>query len=126
MRHSIHDCGHWCNKIYGQEIIYSDVNSLQRRKDFTAYFLPHRAAAAFLAIIFRLRADSDSARALPPLDAPSLLSATAAWFRVSGGSGGRSTCPVNSWTTCQASWFVSLGRFGLLAREGMVRLWHMS
>jgi len=38
------------------------------------------ADAAFPAIIFRLRADRLSALALPPLDAPSFDSATAAGF----------------------------------------------
>src|SRR5262249_51443234 len=66
-----------------------------------------------------------SARALPPLDAPSLLRATAAGFRVSGSSGSGGACPVASWTICHASWLVSRGRFGfLLAREGMPPLSH--
>ena len=47
-----------------------------------------RARTAFLAIADRFLADSAAARAKPPLDAPSRERATAAWFRVSGGSGG--------------------------------------
>src|SRR5216110_3513719 len=44
------------------------------------YCLLHRAAAAFLAIMRRFLGDKLSARAMPPLDAPSLDSATAAGF----------------------------------------------
>ena len=73
------------------------------------------ALAAFLAISVRRRFDSLAARALPPLDAPSLLSATAAGLRVSGGSG--RACPVASWTIWKARALTSRGRF-LLAREG--------
>jgi len=92
-------------------------------------YFPHRAAAAFLAIIFRLLADKLSARALPPLDAPSFDSATAAgFFSRSGlcsGSGLPSHfAPMIPSTAERAGRFGSRGRFGLLAREGMVRLWH--
>ncbi len=89
-----------------------------------------RAFAAFLAICFRFRSERDLARAMPPLEAPSLLSATAAGFRVSGGStrflsGFPSiVSPMRSSITDRASRLGSRGRFGLLAREGMVRLWH--
>jgi len=52
------------------------------------------ADAAFLAIIFRLRADRLSALALPPLDALSFDSATAAgFFGRSGSRGGSAACP---------------------------------
>ena len=44
------------------------------------YSLFQRACAAILAMRDRSRADNFSARALPPFDAPSLLSATAAGF----------------------------------------------
>ncbi len=82
--------------------------------------LRQRALAAFLAISSRLALLSDFARALPPFDAPSLPRATAAGFRVSGTSGSTGAWPVASCTICQASWFVSRGRFGrLLAREGI-------
>jgi hypothetical protein len=50
------------------------------------YSLLQRACAASLAMRDRLRADKLSARALPPLEAPSLESATAAgFFFLSGG-----------------------------------------
>ena len=45
-----------------------------------------RAAAAFLAIIFRLRGDSAAARALPPFAPPSFPRATAAGFLPAFGS----------------------------------------
>jgi hypothetical protein len=86
----------------------------------------HRAAAAFCAINFRFRADRLAARANPPLDAPSFDSATAAGFRESGGSADLSRglpsifAPMRSSTTDLASRFGSRGRFGVLAREGMV------
>lgn len=58
---------------------------------------PHRFLAAFFAIAFRFAADRLLARAFPPLDAPSLDSATAAGFRVSftgGAPGGRIAGPT--------------------------------
>jgi hypothetical protein len=84
-----------------------------------------RASAAFLAICFRFLADSASARALPPLEAPSLDNATAAGFRVSGFSMGLSSgdpsifSPTRSSTTERARRFGSRGRLGVLAREGI-------
>jgi hypothetical protein len=69
----------------------------------------------------RLDSLSFAARALPPLDAPSLESATAAGFRVSTGSGLPSIrSPIKSSTTDRASRLGSRGRLGLLAREGML------
>lgn len=81
-----------------------------------------RAATAFLAMARRLAGDNAAALAIPPLDAPSLLSATAAGFLVSGTCSGSGACPVASWTTCHARWLASLER--LLAREGMTLLSH--
>ena len=91
--------------------------------------MPHRAFAASRAIFvlcFFVRA---SRRALPPFAAPSLLNATAAGLRVSGGG---VSCPVVIRTILAAIWLKS-GRdepggppvcflilvLGLLAREGM-------
>ncbi len=84
-----------------------------------------RAAAAFLAIADRFRSDSEAARAKPPLDAPSLDSATAAGFLTRSGSFGSNGepsifSPIRSSMTDRASRFGSRGRVGLLAREGMV------
>ena len=92
-------------------------------------YLFHRASAALFAIIFRLRSDSDAARANPPLDAPSFDKATAAGFFSRSGSSGSSGdpsifSPMRSSTTERARRFGSRGRFGLLAREGMVGLSH--
>ncbi len=66
-------------------------------------FFPHRAATAFLAIARRRAGDKAAALATPPLDAPSLDRATAAWLRVSGTSAGLGAWPVASWTICHAS-----------------------
>src|SRR5689334_17818698 len=77
-----------------------------------------RARTALRAMAERFEADSFAARALPPLDAPSFDSATAAGFRVSGSGEGSGACPVASCTICHASWFASRGRF-LRARAGM-------
>src|SRR5262249_25958030 len=80
--------------------------------------------AAFLAIAFRFAGLSDAARILPPLDAPSLLKATAAGLRVSGsgsGSGEPSRrSPMACSTTRRATETKSRSPvfFGLLAREG--------
>lgn len=59
------------------------------------YFFFQRAAAAFLAIARLLAGVNAAARALPPLEAPSMARATAAGFRVSG-SGAAPL--VASWT----------------------------
>jgi hypothetical protein len=64
-----------------------------------------------------------------PYDAPSFDSATAAGFFSRSGSRGGSglpsiRSPIRSSMTERANRFGSRGRFGLLAREGMVRLWH--
>ena len=68
-----------------------------------------REAAAFLAICLRLLGDKDSARALPPLNPPSLPSATAAGFF----SGSVLDVPPVVWETMEAAiWFKS-GRFGM-------------
>ena len=72
----------------------------------------------------RFAAESDRARARPPLDAPSLDKATAAGFRVSGVSGGSGgASPTDSCTIWKARAFASRGRFflklGVLAREGI-------
>jgi hypothetical protein len=91
---------------------------------------PHLAFAAFEAILLRCFAVRLSALALPPLDAPSLDNATAAgFFTCSGGcsSGTPShVSPMASSITDRASRFESFGRclLVLLARVGMVRLWH--
>jgi len=91
---------------------------------------PHLAFAAFLAILLRCFAVRLSALALPPLDAPSLESATACGFFTRSGSGfGLSHfSPMIFSITALANRTGSLGAFfgffGLLAREGMVRLWH--
>ena len=63
------------------------------------YGLRQRAMTALRAIADRFAGDSFKARALPPLDAPSLDKATAAGLRVSGGAGACSgACPVASCT----------------------------
>jgi hypothetical protein len=81
--------------------------------------LRQRACTALRAMADRLAAESDLARARPPLEAPNLPRATAAGFRISGGCGGSGGAwPVASCTICHASWFVSRGRF-LRARAGM-------
>jgi hypothetical protein len=90
----------------------------------------HLACAARFAIIFRLRSDSFAARALPPLDAPSFDSATAAGFLVSGFSTGLTSgvpsifSPIRSSMTERASRFGSRGRLGLLAREGIILVYY--
>ena len=66
-------------------------------------FLAQRAVTAFFAIARRFAGDRAAARALPPLEAPSFDSATAAGLRVSGISAGLEACPVASWTICHAS-----------------------
>ena len=88
---------------------------------FVLFF--HLAAAAFLAIIFRRRADKDSARALPPLDAPSFDSATAAGFRVSSGGFSRGVPSKLSRIACSTTERATVAKsrsLPLLAREGMV------
>jgi len=98
---------------------------------FTSCAFLQRASAAFLAIAFRFRSDREAARARPPLDAPSLDSATAAGFLVSGTSGRFGNglpsivSPIRFSMTDRASRLGSRGCLGVLAREGMVRLWHM-
>jgi hypothetical protein len=82
----------------------------------------HLFLAAFLAILLRCFAFRLAALAIPPLDAPSFDSATAAGFftRVSHFS------PVTFSMSDLAERIGSLWCFflSLLAREGMVRLWH--
>ena len=90
-------------------------------------YFRHRAAAAFLAIAERFRSDNEAARASPPFDAPSFDNATAAgFFSLTGcfGSSGEPSIfsPMRSSITDRARRFGLLGRVGLLAREGMVRL----
>lgn len=86
----------------------------------TVYTIFQRACAAFLAICERLLALSTIALALPPLDAPSFDSATAAGLRVSPGNGDPSMrSPIRSSTTDRARRFTSRGRLGLLARVGI-------
>jgi hypothetical protein len=68
-------CSYWTRTIASASIGTSN------------YYFPHRAAAAFLAIAFRFLSLSDAARALPPLLAPSLDSATACGFFCGGASG---------------------------------------
>jgi hypothetical protein len=86
-------------------------------------YRPQRAFAAFVAMALRLDLRKLAARALPPLDAPSLDSATAAGFLVSFGNGEPSIfSPIRSSTTERASRLGWRGRLGLLARVGMVRL----
>jgi hypothetical protein len=70
--------------------------------------------AAFFAISLRFRADSFSARAFPPLLAPSADNATACGLRVSGADGG--ALPVAMSTTRLAFWEKSNR---VLARVGM-------
>src|SRR5580693_6232536 len=86
----------------------------------------HLAFAAFFAILLRCLAVRLSALALPPLDAPSLDSATACgFFTRSGSSFGLSHfSPMMFSITALANRTGSLGAFfgffDLLAREGMV------
>src|SRR5687768_418158 len=62
---------------------------------------------------FRRAGLNFAARAFPPFAPPSFPNATAAGFRVSGGSGG--AFPVAMSTIIFASWFTSRGRlFGML------------
>jgi hypothetical protein len=69
------------NQVYRQFfVVYLYIGSSEgylTAKVRLIYLFFHRFAAAFLAIAFRLAALSDLARALPPLDAPNLLRATA-------------------------------------------------
>ena len=83
----------------------------------------HLASAAFFAIIFRLRGESDSARAFPPLEAPSIDNATAAgFFRRSGSHRTREPSshfsPMRSSTADRPRRLGSLGLV-LLARESI-------
>ena len=78
-------------------------------------------------MILRFRAESASARALPPLEAPSFDRATAAGFfgRTTGGLGNvlpSIVSPISSSTTDRASRFGSRGRFGLLAGERILKV----
>jgi hypothetical protein len=86
----------------------------------------HLAAAAFFATSRRSSGESLAALAWPPLEAPSLPSATAAGFLGRSGLGGAAV-PVASATMAKASELTSLGRLGgfsgcggLLAREGIL------
>jgi hypothetical protein len=92
----------------------------------------HLAFAALFAILLRCFAVRLSALALPPFDAPSAESATACGFFTRSGSnfgfGLSHFSPMMFSITALANRTGSLGAFfgffGLLAREGMVRLWH--
>jgi hypothetical protein len=91
----------------------------------------HLAFAAFFAILLRCFGVKLSALALPPFDAPSFDKATAAGFFVRSGSafGLSHLSPMIFSMTALANRTGSFGAFfglwGLLARVGMVRLWHM-
>lgn len=93
-------------------------------------FFFHLAFAAFFAILLRCLAVRLSALALPPLDAPNAESATACGFFARSGSGSDlfHFSPMMFSITALANRTGSLegfvGFFGLLARDGMVRLWH--
>jgi hypothetical protein len=94
----------------------------------SGYLSSHRFAAAFFAIAFRFAAESFSALALPPLDAPSLESATAWGLRVSfggGDPGGKiaGPLPVAASTTALA---ICVKSRRVLAREGMLPASHGS
>ncbi len=90
----------------------------------------HLAFAAFFAILLRCFAVRLSALALPPFDAPSLDNATAAGFFTRSGSafGLFHFSPMMFSITALANRTGSFGAFfgflGLLARDGMARLWH--
>jgi|SRR5665213_1528937 len=98
------------------------------RRMFIGFYatLSHLFLAAFLAILLRCFAVKLAALAIPPLDAPSFDRATAAGFLTRSGGP-----PHFSPVTCSISDFAdrigSPWRFflSLLAREGMVRLWHI-
>lgn len=83
------------------------------------YFDRHLARAAFFAIAFLLVADSFSALAFPPLAAPSLPSATAAGFLVSGSGAGGGRLPVARITVRKALRLTSRSFGFLLARDGI-------
>ena len=90
----------------------------------------HLAFAAFFAILLRCFAVRLSALALPPFDAPSADRATAAGFFTRSGStfGLSHFSPMMFSITALANSTGSAGAlfgfFDLLARVGMVRLWH--
>ena len=92
--------------------------------------LSHRAFAAFFAILLRCFAVRLSALALPPLAAPSAAIATACGFLTRSGGCSKGTfhgSPVTVSNRILANRTGSPIRcFGLtlLARDGMVRLWH--
>lgn len=67
-----------CRKARTHRQLWSISMNSSRSKVGRGYFFFHRVAAAFLAIALRRAADSFFARALPPLEAPSLERATAA------------------------------------------------
>ena len=92
--------------------------------EFYATFA-HLFFAAFLAILLRCVAVRLAALAIPPFDAPSFDSATAAGFLTRSG-GPPHFSPVTCSISDLADRIGSLWRFflSLLAREGMVRLWH--
>ncbi len=95
----------------------SHLDMIQQKIQVLDFSCFHRACAAFFAMSLRFLADRFAARTLPPLLAPSLLSATACGFFVSGGSGG--AFPVTLSIMSLAIWVKSRFFPVLLARVGM-------
>src|SRR5688572_20633820 len=77
--------------------------------------MPHRLAAAFLAMVLRFADVSFAARALPPLTPPRRPRATAAGFFFLGGGGKPCGCAMPSESACSiaATSFFFAGRGGL-------------